>query len=100
MATSKTSKTSEIPDLLLPFLEIGVSVAFTKLQAQGGPTDQEIEEARAWGERLPEVADLLVRSAPGAGAVLASTARALAVMIWVMPPGGSFDFLGVDWRRP
>lgn len=86
--------------MLLPFLEVATSIAYSKLLAQGGPTDSEIEEARAWGYRLPEVADLLIRSAPGAGAVLASTARALAVLMWCAPPGQSVDFLGVDWRRP
>lgn len=62
-----TSKTCETPPLLIPFLELGVATAYSRLEAQGGPTDAEIDEARAWGERLPEVADLLIRSAPGEG---------------------------------
>lgn len=94
------STNRDLPPLFLPFLELATSVAYSKLQAQGGPTDAEVDEARAWGEKLPEVADKLVRSAPGAGKVLASTARALAVLIWEAPPGQELDFLGVRWTRP
>lgn len=90
----------ELPPLFLPFLEAATATAYSRLQERGGPSDAEVEEARAWGEKLPEVADKLIRSAPGAGAVLASTARALAVLIWEAPPGQELDFLGVDWRRP
>jgi len=36
-----TSTDRELPPLLIPFLELGVSVAYSRLQAQGGPTDAE-----------------------------------------------------------
>lgn len=93
------NKTCETPPLLLAFLEPAVAVACFGLQQRGGPSEGDIERARAWGEKLPEVADLLVRSSPGAGAVLSETARSLAVLLWVMPEGQSIDFLGVQWSR-
>lgn len=93
------NKTCETPPLLLTFLEPAVAVACFGLQERGGPSEEDIERARAWGERLPEVGDLLVRSSSGAGAVLSETARSLAVLLWVMPDGQSLDFLGVQWSR-
>jgi len=95
-----TSSDPELPPLLVPFLELAVSTAYSRLQARGGPTDDEIDQARAWGEKLPEVADLLVRSSKGAGQTLASTARALAVLLWCAPQGQEVSLFGVDWRRP
>lgn len=88
-----------MPPLLLQFLELAVAVACTDLEKHGGPSEADVNRARAWGEKLPEVADLLVRSAPGAGAVLSETARSLAVLLWAMPEDQSIDFLGVQWGR-
>lgn len=95
-----TTQDPELPPLLFPFLELATATAYAQLQARGGPTDAEIDEARAWGERLPEVADLLIRSSKGAGAVLEQTARALAVLLWCAPEGQEVSLFGVDWARP
>lgn len=96
--------------LFSTFLTLAVNVALADLERRGGPTMDDVEEARAWGARLPEVADVMLfgevrrskttskTSGSSPGASLSLTARSLAVALWVLPEGHEVDLPGSVWK--
>ena len=88
------------------FLDLAVSVALMDLQVRGGPTDQDFDEARAFGITLAEKGDTLLfgdgrrKREPGElgpGKLATGLAKSIAVMSYL--PGGITAF-GRKWETP
>lgn len=68
------------------WLDIAVPLALFELKERGGPTDEDIEEARKFVDELAEHGDMLLFVPDGAGKLASKLARAIAVLAY--QPGG------------
>ena len=81
--------------LLCGTLEAGVPLAIVELHHRGGPTDQDRDRARDWGQMLAEKGDQLLFPGKDTAALMTMLIHSIAVLAFC--PGGVTLF-GAHWE--